>query len=71
MVHLVLENYGTHKSVLIRRWLLKRARLHVHFTPDQRVLAQPGGELVRGYTERKKSFSTSARGHRVNYCESE
>lgn len=32
-VHLVMDNYGTHKSPLIRSWLLKRPRFHVHFTP--------------------------------------
>jgi transposase len=32
-VHLAMDNYGTHKTVLIRRWLAKRPRFHVHFTP--------------------------------------
>jgi transposase len=32
-VHLVVDNYGTHKTALVRRWLLKRPRFHVHFTP--------------------------------------
>ena len=32
-VHLILDNYGTHKTVLIRRWLAKRTRFHLHFTP--------------------------------------
>ena len=32
-VHLVLDNYGTHKTAAIRRWLAKRPRFHVHFTP--------------------------------------
>ena len=32
-VHLILDNYGTHKTVLIRRWLAKRPHYHVHFTP--------------------------------------
>jgi transposase len=32
-VHLVLDNYGTHKSPTIRRWLAKRPRFIVHFTP--------------------------------------
>lgn len=32
-VHLIMDNYGTHKTVLIRRWLMKRPRFHVHFTP--------------------------------------
>lgn len=32
-VHLILDNYGTHKSPTIQRWLLKRPRFHLHFTP--------------------------------------
>lgn len=32
-VHLVLDNYGTHKTPLIKRWLLRHPRFHVHFTP--------------------------------------
>jgi transposase len=32
-VHLILNNYGTHKTALIRRWWLKRPRFHLHFTP--------------------------------------
>jgi transposase len=32
-VHLILDNYGTHKSAIIRKWFAKRPRFHVHFTP--------------------------------------
>src|SRR2546425_9170281 len=32
-VHLILDNYGTRKTVLIRKWFAKRPRFHVHFTP--------------------------------------
>ncbi len=32
-IHLILDNYGTHKTAAIRRWLAKRPRFHVHFTP--------------------------------------
>jgi len=32
-IHLILDNYGTHKTALIRRWLAKRPRFHLHFTP--------------------------------------
>ncbi|PYP42202.1 MAG: IS630 family transposase [Gemmatimonadetes bacterium] len=32
-IHLVLDNYATHKTPLIRRWLSKRPRVHLHFTP--------------------------------------
>jgi transposase len=32
-VHLILDNYGTHKTPLIHRWLARRPRFHLHFTP--------------------------------------
>jgi len=32
-VHLILDNYGTHKTATIQRWLLKRPRFQLHFTP--------------------------------------
>lgn len=32
-VHLIMDNYGTHKTALIRKWFAKRTRFHVHFTP--------------------------------------
>lgn len=32
-VHLVLDNYATHKTPEIMRWLLRHPRFHLHFTP--------------------------------------
>jgi transposase len=32
-VHLVLDNYATHKTPAIRRWLLRHPRFQLHFTP--------------------------------------
>src|SRR5499425_3339943 len=32
-IHLILDNYATHKTPLVRRWLGKRPRFHLHFTP--------------------------------------
>jgi transposase len=32
-VHLVLDNYGTHEHPEVKKWLAKRPRYHVHFTP--------------------------------------
>lgn len=29
----MLDNYGTHKTALIRKWFVKRPRFHLHFTP--------------------------------------
>jgi transposase len=32
-IHLVLDNYGTHKHPAVKRWLTVRPRYHAHFTP--------------------------------------
>lgn len=32
-VHLILDNYSTHKTPLVRRWIARHPRFHVHFTP--------------------------------------
>src|SRR5262252_908391 len=32
-IHLVMENYGTHKVSKVRTWLTRHPRYHVHFTP--------------------------------------
>lgn len=32
-IHLVLDNYATHKTAAVHRWLAKRPRYHLHFTP--------------------------------------
>lgn len=32
-VHLVLDNASIHKTPLVHRWLAKRPRFHLHFTP--------------------------------------
>jgi transposase len=32
-VHLILDNYTTHKTKAVQRWLLAHPRFHLHFTP--------------------------------------
>jgi transposase len=32
-IHLVLDNYGTHKHPAVKKWLAVRPRYNVHFTP--------------------------------------
>lgn len=32
-VHLILDNYGTHKHPTVKAWLADRPRFHFHFTP--------------------------------------
>ena len=32
-IHLVMDNYGTHKTPAIKSWFARHPRFHVHFTP--------------------------------------
>jgi transposase len=32
-IHLVMDNYGTHKTPTIKAWFARNPRFHVHFTP--------------------------------------
>lgn len=32
-VHLVMDNYATHKTPRVKAWLARRPHWHVHFTP--------------------------------------
>jgi transposase len=32
-IHLIVDNYATHKTEIIRKWFAKRPHFHVHFTP--------------------------------------
>jgi hypothetical protein len=32
-IHLICDNYGTHKTPAIKTWLARHPRIHMHFTP--------------------------------------
>src|SRR4029450_1877766 len=46
-VHVVCDNYGTHKTPAIKAWLASRPRFHLHFTPTGSSWGNPGERLVR------------------------
>ena len=46
-LHLIVDNYCTHKHAKVKAWLAQRPRFHVHYTPHLCLLAEPGGALVR------------------------
>ncbi len=39
-LHLIIDNYATHKHPKVRSWLAQRPRYHVHFTPTSSCLNQ-------------------------------
>ena len=71
-VHLVMDNYATHKHATVRTWLAKRPRFHVHFTPtysswlnqverwfaiiSQRAIRRGSFRSVKELTERIERF---------------
>lgn len=63
-VHPILDNYGTHKTATIRRWLDKRPRYHVHCTPTSaswsNMVERWFGELPRKQLQRSAHKSTNA-----------
>ena len=54
-VHLVVDNYATHKTPQVMRWLAKRPRFHLHFTPTysswlnqvERLFAEVTNKAIR------------------------
>jgi transposase len=32
-IHVVCDNYGTHKTPVVKAWLARHPRIHLHFTP--------------------------------------
>ena len=52
-VHLVMDNYATHKTPLIRNWLVKRPRWHVHLTPTSASWLNQVERFFALITERK------------------
>jgi len=67
-VHVVMDNYGTHKTPTIKRWLAKRPRFHVHFTPTyaswlnlaERLFAEVTDKCVRRGSHRSTAALETA-----------
>jgi putative transposase len=78
-VHLVLDNYATHKHPAVRAWLATRPRYHVHFTPTyaswlnqverwfglitQQAIRRGSFRTVRELVRRIEAFVTTYNSH--------
>ena len=51
-VHLIVDNYGTHKAPIIERWLRKHPRFHTHFTPTYSSWLNQVERWFAGLTEK-------------------
>jgi transposase len=52
-VHLILDNYATHKTPTIQRWFAKRPRYHLHFTPTSASWLNLVERWFAGLTEKQ------------------
>ncbi len=63
-IHLVLDNYGTHKTAMIHNWLGRHPRFHLHFTPTSaswiKQVERWFAELTRRQIRRDTHRSTLA-----------
>jgi transposase len=63
-VHLILDNYATHKTPPIRRWFVRHPRYHLHFTPTSaswlNLVERWFVELTRKQIKRGAHRSTAA-----------
>lgn len=70
-VHIVMDNYGTHKTPRVRDWFVRRPRFHIHFTPTysswlnlvERLFAELTERTIRrgafsGVAELERSIQT-------------
>lgn len=62
-VHIIMDNYATHKTALVRAWLARRPHYHVHFTPTSaswiNQVERWFAELTRKQLRRAVHTSTS------------
>lgn len=62
-IHLVMDNYGTHKVTRVRNWFSRHSRYHVHFTPTSGSWLSLVERLFAEVTERcvRRGSHTSVR----------
>lgn len=62
-LHLIVDNYSTHKHEKVRRWLARHPRFHMHFTPTSSSWLNMVERLFRDISEnriRRDSFTSVA-----------
>ncbi len=52
-LHLILDNYATHKHPKVKRWLSKHPRFHLHFTPTSASWLNMVERFFRNLTEKR------------------
>ena len=52
-IHVVLDNYATHKTPAVKRWLLRHPEYHLHFTPTSGSWLNQVERFLSAITERR------------------
>jgi transposase len=52
-IHLIADNYATHKHPKVRRWLARHPRFHMHFTPTSSSWLNMVERFFRDLTEKR------------------
>ena len=52
-LHLVVDNYATHKHPEVKAWLAKHPRLHIHFTPTSSSWLNMVERFFRDITDKR------------------
>jgi len=70
-IHLMCDNYGTHKHPAVKQWLADHARFHLHFTPTSASwlnLVERWFALISQQAIRRGSFNSVAALERAIIC---
>jgi transposase len=54
-IHLIADNYSTHKHPVVLRWLARHSRFHLHFTPTSASWLNMVERFLRDLTEKQIS----------------
>ncbi len=52
-IHLIVDNYATHKHAAVKRWLERNKRFHVHFTPTSASWLNMVERFFRDITDKR------------------
>ena len=52
-LHLIVDNYATHKQPAVKQWLAKHPRFHIHFTPTSSSWLNMVERFFRDLTQKK------------------
>ena len=52
-LHLIVDNYATHKHKAVKRWLQRHKRIHIHFTPTSASWLNMVERFFRDLTDKR------------------